>query len=96
MISWTDLLVREQHRRELLEEANHQRLIRQVSKHETTSYQLLLARLGEQLVTWGYRLQARYGSLAEASNSICHVETLRQQFSAPDTSINLSSCSGKR
>jgi len=96
MIPWEEARAREQHQRELLKEANHQRSIRQVSKRETTSYQLLLARLGERLVKWGCRLQAKYGTLAEASNSICYVKMLRQQFLAPDTSINLSLCLGKK
>lgn len=96
MITWEDVLVQEEYRREALAEANHQRLIRQLSKRETTSYQLLLARLGEQLVKWGCRLQAKYGTLAEASNSICYVKKLRQQFSAPSTSISLSPCAGNK
>ena len=95
-IPWEESLVQEQHQRELLEGARRQRLIRQVSKHETTSYQLLLARLGEQLVKWGCRLQAKYGTLAEASKSICYVKMLRQQFSAPGAGISLSPCSGKK
>jgi len=96
MITWTDILVREQRRRELLKEANHWRLARQVSNRETASYQLLLARLGEQLVKWGCRLQAKYGTLAEASNSTYYVKMLRRQFSAPDTGISASACSGRK
>ena len=96
MITWEDILVQEEYRREALAEANHQRLIRRVSNRETTSYQLLLARLGEQLVKWGCRLQAKYGTLAEASNSICYVKNLRQRFSAPSTSISLSPCAGNK
>ena len=96
MITWEDILVQEEYRREALAEANHQRLIRRVSKRETTSYQLLLARLGEQLVKWGCRLQAKYGTLAEASNSVCYVKNLRQRFSAPSTSISLSPCAGNK
>jgi len=96
MITWEDVLVHEEFRWEALAEANHQRSIRQLSKRETTSYQLLLARLGEQLVKWGCRLQAKYGTLAEASNSICYVKKLRQQFSAPSTSISLSPCAGNK
>jgi len=96
MIPWEEARAQEQHQRELLAEANRQRLIRQVSKRETTSYQLLLAQLGEQLVKWGCRLQAKYGTLAKASNSICYVKMLHRQFSAPGTSISLSPCSGKK
>jgi hypothetical protein len=80
MITWEETVVQEQHRRELLEEAGRQRLARSVSKNETTFYQLLLGRFGEQLVKWGYRLQARYGTL---TRSIGHVETLCQQHDDP-------------
>jgi len=76
---WEETVVHEQHRRELIEEAARQRLARSVSKNETTFYQLLLGRLGEQLVKWGYRLQARYGTL---TSSIARVETLCQQGDA--------------
>jgi len=93
---WEEALAQEQHRRELLEKAKHQRLIQKVSERGTTSYQLLLAQLGEQLVKWGCHLQARYGTLAEASNSIRYIKVLRRQFSAPDTGIGLSPCLGKR
>lgn len=96
MITWEDILVQEQYRRKALAEADHQRLIQQMSERETTPYRLVLARLGEQLVKWGCRLQAKYGTLAEASNSIRHVKMLRQQFLVPSTSINLSPCSGKK
>ena len=96
MITWEDVLVQEEYRRELLKEAEHERLIRQVSRRETARHQLLLARLGERLVKWGCRLQARYGTMAEASRSVCYVKMLRQQFAAPKTSISLSPCLGKK
>ncbi len=72
-------MAQEQRRRELIEETERQRLARLVSKNETTFYQLWLGRLGEQLVKWGCRLQARYGTL---TNSIARVETLCQQSDA--------------
>ena len=71
------ILVREREQKRLLEESSRRRLVRR-----TSSYHPLLARLGEQLVKWGCRLQAQYGTLAEASNSIRYVKTLRQQLSA--------------
>ena len=77
MTTLDQVLVREQEQKRLLEESSRRRLVRQ-----TSSYHPLLARLGEQLVKWGCRLQAQYGTLAEASNSICYVKTLRQQLSA--------------
>ncbi|MDY6875668.1 MAG: hypothetical protein SWK90_05645 [Chloroflexota bacterium] len=87
MITWENILVQEQYRKEALEKAAHWRLIK-ASGRKTKPYQLVLGRLGEQLVKWGCRLQARYGTLAEASNSVCHVKMLRQQFSAPNTNVN--------
>ena len=96
MIIWEEVLVREQYREEALEEAQRQRLIRQVSRRGTASYQLVLGRLGEQLVKWGCRLQAKYGTLTEATNSVCYVKTLRQKFLVAGTSARLSSCSDKR
>ena len=91
-ITWEETLAQEQHRGELLKEANHQRSIRRESKQKPAAYQLLLARLGGQLVKWGCRLQAEYGTLAEASKSIYHVKKLRQQLSAPDARASLSLC----
>ncbi len=66
-------MAQEQRRKELIEETGRQRLARLVSKNETAFYQLLLGRFGEQLVKWGYRLQARYGAL---TSSIDRVEIL--------------------
>ncbi len=81
MITGRDELVQEEYRKVRLEEADLQRLIRQAYTRETTPLRPLLARLGGQLVEWGCRLQAQYGTLAEASNSICHIKMLRQQIS---------------
>ena len=57
-------MAQEQRRKELIEETGRQHLARLISKNETAFYQLLLGRFGEQLVKWGCRLQARYGTLA--------------------------------
>ena len=75
-ITWEGNAAREQHRRELIAAAGRQRLARSVSRNETSFYRLWLGRLGEQLVEWGYRLQAQYGTL---TGSIACVETLCQQ-----------------
>jgi hypothetical protein len=80
----------------LLRVSDHHRSIRRESKQEAAFHQLLLARLGERLVGWGCRLQARYGTLAEATQSLYHVEVLRQQLSAPDAGASLSLCLGSR
>jgi hypothetical protein len=94
-IAWEETLAQEQHRSELLRVAEHHRSIRREPKQETAFHQLLLARLGERFVSWGCRLQARYGTLAEATQSICHVKVLRQQLSAPDARASLSLCSDR-
>jgi hypothetical protein len=98
MIAWEETLAQEQHHNELqlLKTADHQRSIRREPKQETAFHQLLLARLGERLVRWGCRLQARYGTLAEATRSIRHVIVLGQQFSAPDAGAGLSLCLDSR
>jgi hypothetical protein len=77
MTTLDHVLVREREQKRLLETSGRQRPVRR-----TSTYQPLLARLGEQLVKWGCRLQAQYGTLAEASNSLRYVKTLRQQLSA--------------
>jgi hypothetical protein len=96
-IPWEETLAQEQHRSELLllKAADHHRSIRREHKQKTAFHQLLLARLGERLVSWGCGLQARYGTLAEATRSICHVKVLRQQLSAPDARASLSLCSDR-
>jgi hypothetical protein len=95
-ITWGETLAQEQHRRELLAVSGRQRSMRQESEQETAFYRLLLARLGERLVKWGCHLQARHGTLAEASRSIYHVKMLRQQLSMTDTGTGLSLCLGRK
>jgi hypothetical protein len=95
-ITWGETLAQEQHRKEFLRKANQQRSIRRVLKDRPPAYQLGLARFGGQLVKWGCRLQARYGTLAEASKSIHCVKVLRQQLSTPDAGIGLSPCVGNK
>ena len=94
-ITWEETLAQEQHRIELLKAADHHGSIRREHKQKTAFHQLLLARLGERLVSWGCGLQARYGTLAEATRSIRHVKVLRQQLSAPDAGASLSLCSDR-
>lgn len=77
MTTLDQVFVREQEQKRLLEESGRWHLVRRAS-----TYHPLLARLGEQLVKWGCRLQAQYGTLAEASNSLRYVKMLRRQISA--------------
>jgi hypothetical protein len=73
MTTLDQVFVREQEQKRLLKESSRRYLVRRVS-----NYHPLLAWLGEQLVKWGCRLQAQYGTLTEASNSVCYVKALRQ------------------
>ena len=79
-IPWEETLAQKQHHRELLNKAHRRHSISQTSERETISYQLLLARLGERLVKWGCRLQDRYGTLTQVSESICYTKATYQQL----------------
>jgi hypothetical protein len=94
-IDWEERLA-QQRRSELLEAAEHQRSSRREPERKTALHQLLLARLGERLVSWGCRLQARHGTLAEATQSIRRAKVLCQQLSVSDARANLSLCLGSR
>jgi len=78
-ITWEGNAAREQHRRELLAAAGRQRLARSVSRSGMAFSRLWLARFGEQLIKWGYRLQFRYGTL---TSSIDIIEMLGRQHDA--------------
>jgi hypothetical protein len=77
MTTLDQVFVREREQKRNLEESSRRHQVRRVS-----TYHPLLAQLGEQLVKWGCRLQAQYGTLTEASNSVCYVKALRRQLSA--------------
>ncbi len=62
-MTWFDILAEQERRRAYVAEAEKERLIRQILSQNAPRakrYQRWLARLGARLVTWGYRLQARY------------------------------------
>jgi hypothetical protein len=64
MVSYTDFQVRQQYYKELLQEAEHERLIRasglrQLGNQRT--HRKIANWIGAQMVRWGYRLQ-RYGT----------------------------------
>ena len=84
MITWCDVIVQRQYRKDQREKANHWRRVRQVSQHEATLLHSLLARLGGRLVMWGCRLQAKYGTLTELSKSVHYAKVLRQQYAIPN------------
>ena len=86
MITWYDILVQRQYRKDQREKADHWRRARQVSQREATLLHSLLARLGGRLVMWGCQLQAKYGTLTELSKSVRYAKVLRQQYATPNVS----------
>lgn len=63
--------VAEQHRLELVCEAEHARLVQQVrsSRQRVCWQSQALVRLGDLLVAWGWWLRARYGAVEQAGNT---------------------------
>ena len=74
MITWKNILVETERRRDKRARAEKERFIRQVvlrrNSPPTRSYQRWLAHLGAQLVTWGCRLQARYDHTMAISSTV--------------------------
>jgi hypothetical protein len=69
MFSWNDVLAQQERYVDLRREAERERLVRHAlngSEKRTRSYRHVLAWLGQRLVAWGWRLQARYGPRAVA------------------------------
>jgi hypothetical protein len=87
MITWYDVIVQRQYRMDQREKANRWRQVHQMSQREATLLHSLLARLGGRLVMWGWRLQAKYGTLTELSKSVRYAKVLRQQYAAPSVSV---------
>ena len=73
MITIYDYLVEAEQRRDEIVRAEKERLARQVSKPGwwmPGPWQRWLLRLGEWLVTWGCRLQARYAHALDVSGAL--------------------------
>jgi hypothetical protein len=69
MLSWTDIVARQERYADLLREAETERLVRQVTgrhRRHGRFRRRALSWLGHHLVTWGCRLQERYGAAAAA------------------------------
>ena len=69
MLSWTDIVARQERYADLLREAETERLIRQAMGRGQAHGRFhcrALSWLGHHLVTWGCRLQERYGAAAAA------------------------------
>ena len=73
MFTWSNVLVHQERRRELLREADEERLARQALAGRggrRRFYCRALIWLGRRLVAWGYRLQARYGVAATVPGAL--------------------------
>ena len=69
MFSWNDVLAQQDRYADLRREAERERLARHAlngRERHAHPYRHVLAWLGQRLVTWGWRLQARYGACAVA------------------------------
>jgi hypothetical protein len=69
MLSWKDILARQEHYNDLLGEAEKERLVRQALAGRARRVRLYcraLTWLGLRLVAWGCYLQKRYGAAVEA------------------------------
>jgi hypothetical protein len=67
MLSYQELLMRQEHSRELLRQAERERLLRQIRPGRRLDARLssrVLNWLGSRLVVWGRGLQDRYGTAA--------------------------------
>ena len=65
MLSEREVMYAREVRRDALAAAEKERLIRQVQQARAPvriPYRFWIARLGEQMIVWGQRLQARYAS----------------------------------
>jgi hypothetical protein len=67
MLGYHELLMRQEHSRELLHQAERERLLRQIRPNRQSDERLhgrVLNWLGSRLVAWGQGLQDRYGTAA--------------------------------
>ena len=72
MLSDTDLLARQEHYKELLREAEHERLIRAAELRQLGNWRLhqkVADWIGEQMVSWGHKLQD-YGTAPSACRQV--------------------------
>ena len=69
MIGYRELLMQQEHARELLHQAEKERFLRQVlaGAHRNGWHGRALIWLGGHLVAWGHSLEKRYGAAAQAS-----------------------------
>jgi len=68
MLRYTDFLVRQEHDKELLQEAERERLIRSAGVRQSSNwrpYRKAAGWVGAQMVSWGYKLRS-YGTAPSA------------------------------
>jgi hypothetical protein len=81
MLSYIDFLASKEHYKDLLQEAERYRLIRQVLAGRERGDHFhcrALTWLGRRLVAWGWRLQERYNAVAQCPHSVIQVASDRQ------------------
>jgi len=72
MLTLYDALVEMERHKDILIAAQHERLVKQALGHDSRpakAYQRWLTRLGTQLITWGSRLQTRYGQSFDVASA---------------------------
>ena len=69
MLGYTELLMQQEHAKELLHQAEKERFLRQVLANAPRNrwHCRALTWLGSHLVAWGHSLEKRYGATASAS-----------------------------
>lgn len=70
MVTWKDVVVEEQRREDVQQQASRRQTLRIVRADKPQAqrfYHVVLVRVGEWLETWGCRLQARYSKLDASS-----------------------------
>jgi hypothetical protein len=75
MMNYADFLVRQEHDKELLQEAERERLIRAAGLQQPGNWKLyrrVVDWIGAQMISWGYKLQ-RYGAEPSACAPSCRV-----------------------
>jgi hypothetical protein len=75
MLSYTDSLVRQEQYKDLLREAERERLIRSAGLRQPANWKphrKFADWIGDQMISWGYKLQS-YGTTSSACGPSCRV-----------------------
>ena len=96
-INLNDQMIQEERRKDMYREAQHYRLIKQVTAktgQPAKGYHILLSRLGGLFISWGCRLQDRYGSILGSPNEYQVVSSLAEGCLNVETSTKATPCAG--